>query len=234
MTALAFSSPITLKRLNSMAMTTKDPAIEAEALKLLQFEQQAIPLMPKLMPFAMEKSQYNRSEAEDLMQESFAKAYRYWNTFEQGTNIYGWLKKIVKNTAINRGMKEAKHQQVSALDDMEDFKLGEDAHSVTARANRSAESEVLARLASNDVQDAVDSLKPEFRAVVQMAIVDGYSYQEIADILGIKIGTVMSRLHRGKKTLRETLYNYAQQEGYNVDAAAKEAVAKEAKKGSKK
>jgi RNA polymerase sigma-70 factor (ECF subfamily) len=80
----------------------------------------------------------------------------------------------------------------------------------------------------------VDSLKPEFQAVVQMAIVDGYSYQEIADILDIKIGTVMSRLHRGKKSLRESLYNYAQQEGYNVDAAAKEAVAKQAKKGSKK
>ena len=207
---------------------------EAEALKLLQFEQQAIPLLAKLMPFAMEKSQYNRSEAEDLIQESFAKAYRYWNTFEQGTNVYGWLKKIIKNTAINRGMKEAKHQQVGALDEMEDFKLGEDAHSITARVNRSAESEVLAKLASNDVQDAVDSLKPEFQAVVQMAIVDGYSYQEIADILGIKIGTVMSRLHRGKKTLRETLYNYAQQEGYNVEAAAKEAVAKEAKKGTKK
>jgi RNA polymerase sigma-70 factor (ECF subfamily) len=207
---------------------------EAEALKLLQFEQQAIPLMAKLMPFAMEKSQYNRSEAEDLIQESFAKAYRYWNTFEQGTNVYGWLKKIIKNTSINRGMKEAKHQQVGALDDMEDFKLGEDAHSVTARVNRSAESEVLAKLASNDVQDAVDNLKPEFQSVVQMAIVDGYSYQEIADILGIKIGTVMSRLHRGKKTLRETLYNYAQQEGYNVESAAKEAVVKEAKKGTKK
>jgi RNA polymerase sigma-70 factor (ECF subfamily) len=131
-------------------------------------------------------------------------------------------------------MKEAKHQQVGALDDMEDFKLGEDAHSVTARVNRSAESEVLAKLASNDVQDAVDNLKPEFQSVVQMAIVDGYSYQEIADILGIKIGTVMSRLHRGKKTLRETLYNYAQQEGYNVESAAKEAVVKEAKKGTKK
>jgi RNA polymerase sigma-70 factor (ECF subfamily) len=207
---------------------------EAEALKLLQFEQQAIPLMAKLMPFAMEKSQYNRSEAEDLIQESFAKAYRYWNTFEQGTNVYGWLKKIIKNTSINRGMKEAKHQQVGALDDMEDFKLGEDAHSVTARVNRSAESEVLAKLASNDVQDAVDNLKPEFQSVVQMAIVDGYSYQEIADILGIKIGTVMSRLHRGKKTLRETLYNYAQQEGYNVESAAKEAVVKEARKGTKK
>lgn len=215
-------------------MTKPKSTKEAEALKLLQFEQQAIPLLAKLMPFAMEKSQYNRSEAEDLIQESFAKAYRYWNTFEQGTNVYGWLKKIIKNTAINRGMKEAKHQQVGALDEMEDFKLGEDAHSVTARVNRSAESEVLAKLASNDVQDAVDSLKPEFQAVVQMAIVDGYSYQEIADILGIKIGTVMSRLHRGKKTLRETLYNYAQQEGYNVEAAAKEAVAKEAKKGTKK
>ena len=215
-------------------MTKPKSTKEAEALKLLQFEQQAIPLMAKLMPFAMEKSQYNRSEAEDLIQESFAKAYRYWNTFEQGTNVYGWLKKIIKNTAINRGMKEAKHQQVGALDEMEDFKLGEDAHSITARVNRSAESEVLAKLASNDVQDAVDSLKPEFQAVVQMAIVDGYSYQEIADILGIKIGTVMSRLHRGKKILRETLYNYAQQEGYNVEAAAKEAVAKEAKKGTKK
>jgi RNA polymerase sigma-70 factor (ECF subfamily) len=117
-------------------MTKPKSTKEAEALKLLQFEQQAIPLMAKLMPFAMEKSQYNRSEAEDLIQESFAKAYRYWNTFEQGTNVYGWLKKIIKNTAINRGMKEAKHQQVGALDEMEDFKLGEDAHSVTARVNR--------------------------------------------------------------------------------------------------
>jgi RNA polymerase sigma-70 factor (ECF subfamily) len=182
----------------------------------------------------MEYTFNNRADAEDLLQDTFAKAYRYWGSFEQGTNIYGWLKTIMKHTSINRSVKESKHNQVGALDTMEDFQVGDEAKSVTARANRSAEAEALARLASNDVQDAVDSLKPEFQAVVQMAIVDGYSYQEIADILDIKIGTVMSRLHRGKKSLRESLYNYAQQEGYNVDAAAKEAVAKQAKKGTKK
>ena len=234
MTSMTFSSPFQIKRLNSKGMTSKTEQQEAEALKLLQFEQQAIPLMPKLFKKAMEYTFNNRSDAEDLLQDTFAKAYRYWNSFEQGTNIYGWLKTIMKHTSINRSVKESKHNQVGALDTMEDFQVGDEAKSVTARANRSAEAEALARLASNDVQDAVDKLKPEFQAVVQMAIVDGYSYQEIADILDIKIGTVMSRLHRGKKSLRESLYNYAQQEGYNVDAAAKEAVAKQAKKGTKK
>lgn len=215
-------------------MTEKNQNKDAEALKLLQFEQQAIPLMPVLFASAMKESKYNRTEAEDLLQDTFAKAFRYWGTFEQGTNVKAWLGRILHNTAINRGMKEAKHARVGDLDEMQDFQVGESGRSVTTRANLSAEAEALANLASNDVQDAVDRLKPEFQAVVQMAIVDGYSYQEIADILGIKIGTVMSRLHRGKKTLREMLYTYAEQEGYNVEAAAKEAIIKEAKKGSKK
>jgi RNA polymerase sigma-70 factor (ECF subfamily) len=234
MAVMAFSSPVANQRLNLQTMTSKTPAEKAEALKLMQFEQQAIPLMPKLMRKAMEYTFNNRTDAEDLIQDTFAKAYRYWGSFEQGTNVYGWLKTILKHTSINRSVKESKHQQVSVLDGMADYQLGEEAHSVTARATKSAESEVLERLASNDVQDAVDNLKPEFRDVVRMAIVDGYSYQEIADLLGIKIGTVMSRLHRGKKTLREVLYNYAHEEGYNVESAAKEAVAREAKKGAKK
>jgi RNA polymerase sigma-70 factor, ECF subfamily len=231
MTAITFSAPNSLQRLNSKTMTAKTPQQDAEALKLLQFEQQAIPLMDKMFPQAMKESNFNRNDAEDLLQETFAKAYRYWHTFEQGTNVNAWLGKILHNTAINRGMKEAKHAKVG---DLEDYQVGESGKSVTTRANLSAEAEAIARLASNDVQDAVDNLKPEFQAVVQMAIVDGYSYQEIADILGIKIGTVMSRLHRGKKYLREALYTYAEQEGYDVSAAAKEAVLKETKKGKNK
>ena len=234
MATMTFSAPNTIHRLNSEAMTVKNEKQDAEALKLLQFEQQAIPLIPKLMPAAMKESNFNRDDAEDLLQETFAKAYRYWGSFEQGTNVKAWLNKILKNTAINRGMKEAKHAKVGDLDELKDFQVGEAGRSVTTRANLSAEAEALANLASNDVQDAVDNLKPEFKDVVQMAIVDGYSYQEIADILDIKIGTVMSRLHRGKKYLREALYNYAQSEGYDVSAAAKEALLKETKKGKTK
>jgi RNA polymerase sigma-70 factor (ECF subfamily) len=234
MTTMTFSPAPALKRLNSKAMTAKKQLDEAEALKLLQFEQQAIPLMPKLFPAAMKETNNNRADAEDLLQETFAKAYRYWNSFEQGTNLNAWLSKILRNTAINRGMKEAKHAKVGDLDEMQDFQVGEAGHSVTARANLSAEAEALANLASNDVQDAVENLNPEFKTVVQMAIVDGYSYQEIADTLDIKIGTGMSRLHRGKKYLREALYTYAEQEGYDVSNAAKEAVVKQAKKGKTK
>lgn len=234
MATLTFSSGVGMNRLNSKTMTSKNQKESAEALKLLQFEQQAIPLMQTMKSVALKEAFYNATEAEDLLQETFVKAYRYWDSFEQGTNLKAWLKKIMHNTAINRGMKEAKHDQVGTLDELQDFQIGEGGRSVTARSNRSAEAEALSRLASNDVQDAVDRLKPEFQTVVQMAIVDGYSYQEIADTLNIKIGTVMSRLHRGKKYLREALYTYAQQEGYNVDAAAKEAVSKEAKKGKTK
>ncbi|MEN9706495.1 MAG: hypothetical protein RIS31_61 [Actinomycetota bacterium] len=234
MTAMTFSTPPAFNHLNSKTMTQQIQPQDAEARKLLEFEQQAIPLMSKMFAQAMKESNYVRDDAEDLLQETFAKAYRYWHTFEQGTNLNAWLGKILRNTAINRGIKEAKHSKVGRLDEMEDFQVGEDGHSVTTRANRSAEAEAIANLASNDVQDAVDNLKPEFQAVVQMAIVDGYSYQEIADTLGIKIGTVMSRLHRGKKYLREALYNYAEQEGYDVSGAAKEAILKETKKGKKK
>jgi len=215
-------------------MTPKNQEQDAEALKLRQFEEQAIPLMPRLMPWALEKAKNDRIEAEDLMQEAFGKAYRYWHTFEQGTNLYGWLKMIIENTSKNRNQKEFKHKVVAELDAIPDWKITEDDRSLTARTNRSAEAEALANLASDDVQDALENLKPEFQAVVQMAIVDGYSYKEIADILDIKIGTVMSRLHRGKKYLREALYTYAEQEGYDVSAAAKEAVIKETKKGKKK
>lgn len=216
-------------------MTLQENEIDQQELKLLQFEQQAIPLMQELKPFAISEARKYQIEAEDLLQETFIKAYRYWHTFEQGTNLKGWLKTILVNTAKNRTEKEKKHSAVDALDDMAEYKVEEkNGRSATARANRSAEAEALANLASNDVQDAVDNLKPEFQTVVQMAIVDGYSYQEIADTLDIKIGTVMSRLHRGKKYLREALYNYAEQEGYNVDAAAKEAVVKQARKGKRK
>jgi len=171
-------------------------------------------MMNQLFVEAMGRTFNNRADAEDLVQETMAKAYRYWDSFQQGTNLKAWLSTILRNTATNRGLKEKKHSAVGNLDELEDFQIGKAGHSVTATASQSAEVEVLNNLSSNEVTAAIENLKPEFRSVVQMAILDGYSYQEIADILDIKIGTVMSRLHRGKKYLREALYNYAAEEGY--------------------
>lgn len=182
--------------------------------KLLSFEEQALPLMPQLYGAALRWTR-NPSDAEDLVQETYAKAFVAWAKFEQGTNLKAWLFRIMTNTHINLYNKKAKDQAKTALDDLEDWQIGA-GESVTSRSSRSAEAEALDNLPSGVIKNALDEIPDEFRMVVYYAVVEGLPYAEIAEVMDTPVGTVMSRLHRGKKLLRTLLQDYASQEGYDV------------------
>ncbi|MEY4408828.1 MAG: hypothetical protein RLZZ138_79 [Actinomycetota bacterium] len=187
---------------------------EKKSEKLRSFEQQALPLMPQLYGAALRWTR-NPSDAEDLVQETFAKAFSAWGKFEQGTNLKAWLFRIMTNTHINLYNKRAKDQAKTALDDLEDWQVG-GGESITSISTRSAEAEALDNLPSKVIRDALDEIPEEFRMVVYYAVVEGLPYAEIADVMGTPVGTVMSRLHRGKKLLKNLLSDYATQEGYRV------------------
>ncbi len=182
--------------------------------KIKSFELQALPLMPQLYGAALRWTR-NPSDAEDLVQETFAKAFVAWEKFEQGTNLKAWLFRIMTNTHINLYNKKAKDKAKTALDDLEDWQIGQ-GESITARSSRSAEIEAMENMPSTAIKNALDQIPEEFRMVVYYAVVEGLPYQEIAEVMDTPVGTVMSRLHRGKKLLRTLLQDYAKQEGYNT------------------
>jgi RNA polymerase sigma-70 factor (ECF subfamily) len=205
-------APLTPQRINSKAMKNTDS--ETNRLKIQAFESQALPLMPQLYGAALRWTR-NPSDAEDLVQETFAKAFVAWAQFQQGTNLKAWLYRIMTNTHINLYNKRAKDQAKGGLDELEDWQLGS-AESVTALSTRSAELEAIDNLPSESIKNALHQIPDEFRMVVYYAVVDGLPYAEIAEIMQTPVGTVMSRLHRGKKLLRKLLAEYAASEGYDV------------------
>ncbi len=204
-------------RLNSNVMKQSDA--EQKRLQIHEFEQQALPLMPQLYGAALRWTR-NPSDAEDLVQETFAKAFVAWAQYQQGTNLKAWLYRIMTNTHINLYNKRAKDQAKGGLDELEDWQLGS-AESVTAHSSRSAELEAIDNMPSETIKKALHAIPDEFRMVVYYAVVDGLPYAEIADIMHTPVGTVMSRLHRGKKLLRKLLAEYAVQEGYDVSESNK-------------
>lgn len=193
-------------------MSETSSATPSKEERLRSFEQQALPLMPQLYGAALRWTR-NPTDAEDLVQETFAKAFVAWDKYEQGTNLKAWLYRIMTNTHINLYNKKAKDQAKGGLDDMEDWQVGA-GESVTSKRSRSAEAEAMDNLPSTIIRKALDEIPEEFRMVVYYAVVEGLPYAEIADVMGTPVGTVMSRLHRGKKLLRDLLKEYAAQEGY--------------------
>lgn len=179
-----------------------------------QFEQQAVPFAEQLYAAAMRMTQ-NPADAADLVQETMVKAFAAWGGFEQGTNLKAWLYRILTNTYINIYRKRQREPYQNPLDDLEEWQIG-DATSATATAARSAEAEAIDRMPASVVKDALAALPEDFRMVVYYADVEGFAYQEIADIMGTPIGTVMSRLHRARRMLRESLGNYAAERGIDV------------------
>ncbi|OIU88406.1 sigma-70 family RNA polymerase sigma factor [Microbacterium sp. AR7-10] len=175
------------------------------------FEEQAIPFMDQLYAAAMRMTR-NPADAADLVQETFVKAYGAWSTFTQGTNLKAWLYRILTNTYINLYRKRQREPFQSAIDDLEDWQLG-GAESTTASHSRSAEAEAIDHMPASVVKDALQEVPEDFRLAVYLADVEGFSYQEIADIMKTPIGTVMSRLHRGRRMLRELLADYAAERG---------------------
>lgn len=178
------------------------------------FVEQALPFTDQLYAAAMRLSK-NPSDAADLVQETFLKAYQSFHQFEQGTNLKAWLYRILTNTYINVYRKKTKEGFTQALDDLEEWQVG-DAESLTQTSTRSAEAEAIDRMPASVVKDALYELPEDFRMAVYFADVEGFSYQEIADIMDTPLGTVMSRLYRGRRLLRERLADYAKNQGYDT------------------
>ena len=169
------------RRLDSKTMNNSNSA--ADQARIQAFEQQALPLMPQLYGAALRWTR-NPSDAEDLVQEAFAKAFVAWGQFQQGTNLKAWLYRIMTNTHINLYNKRAKDQAKTALDDLEDWQIGM-GESVTSTSTRSAESVAIDNVPSTVIRDALDQIPQEFRMVVYYAVVEGLPYAEIRDnVLG--------------------------------------------------
>jgi RNA polymerase sigma-70 factor (ECF subfamily) len=176
-----------------------------------RFADQAMQYMGSLYSAALRMTR-NPSDAEDLVQETYLKAYRAFGTFQEGTNLKSWLYKILTNTFINSYRAKRRRPAETELDDVEDLYLyrrlgGNQATSL----GRSAEDLVLDRFTESDVKTAVESLPEAFRLAVLLADVEGFSYKEIAEILEVPIGTVMSRLHRGRRALEKALATFAEE-----------------------
>ncbi len=205
-----------------MTETTPNEAAQTQADELAErrrlFQEQALPFMDQLYGAAMRMTK-NPADAADLVQETFVKAFAAFAQFEQGTNLKAWLYRILTNTFINVYRKKQRDPYQGTIDELEDWQLG-GAESATSTTTRSAEAEAIDRMPASAVKDALQSIPEDFRLAVYFADVEGFAYQEIADIMKTPVGTVMSRLHRGRRLLRDLLADYARERGMTAAVEA--------------
>jgi RNA polymerase sigma-70 factor, ECF subfamily len=177
------------------------------------FAELAMPYMPALYGAALRMTR-NPTDAEDLVQETYLRAYRGFAGFREGTNLKAWLYKILTNTYINIYRAKKRRPDQVDLDEMPEFSLYRQLGGLEAvEARATPETEVLASIPDDEVKAALESLPEQFRMAVILCDIEQFSYKEIADILDIPIGTVMSRIHRGRKLLQKRLWDYAAERG---------------------
>ena len=188
-----------------------------ELTKRKEFEKEAIPHMDALLRTALRMTK-NEIDAEDLVQETFVKAYRFWDKFESGSNCRAWLFKIMTNIFINDYRSKSRSPVSVNVDDIDDnFLYGQLAEGNNSMGN--PERQLFNKIFDDDVKKAIEGLPDDFRLVVVLSFLEGFSYQEIADIADLQLGTVKSRLHRGRKLLQKELFDYAIKNGYVKDKA---------------
>lgn len=178
--------------------------------KHTEFEREALPHMDILFNYALRMAG-NADDAHDVVQETFLKAYRFWDKYEKGTNIRAWLFRIMKNSYINRYRKESKEPETVDYNDIQNFY-----HTIRYDVNdqNDLQEKIFGGLLEDDIARAIESLPEDFRTVVILSDIEGLSYEEIAEFVDCPVGTVRSRLHRGRKILRAKLFNYAKRHGY--------------------
>lgn len=189
---------------------------ETLAQRKVRFENDALVFTSQLYGAALRYTK-NTHDAQDLVQDTYAKAFTSFHQFEPGTNLKAWLYRILTTTFINNYRKNQRRPQISA-GEVEDWQIA-DASSHTSDQGKSAEDEALAGIADKDVKEALSAMPEEFRIAVYLSDVEGFSYKEIAEITNVPTGTVMSRLHRGRKLLRTSLATYAKERGFGKNKA---------------
>ena len=188
------------------------PSTESDSELLARFERDALPYLDQIYAGALRMTR-NHADAQDLVQEVFAKAFRSFRLFQEDTNLKAWLYRILTNTFINIYRKNQRGPIVDPTEQIQDWQMTR-AQGHTSSGLRSAETEALEHLPNESIAQAMSQVPEDFRDAVYLADVEGFSYKEIAEIMNCPVGTVMSRLHRGRKMLRELLHDYALESGF--------------------